>query len=399
MSSIWYRQFRGSLRRMLRRAAVAAVAPVRKSPLVPPNRRLTGHVPTTGLWVDSQGKQIGATYVPVHPPCDVNRDLPGVDSAVLRHFPVGLYRTAETYVASIPGGRTLGVDGLVLTPDGRLLMDVSDRRGKPLEEFREMSWLQLPRVTNWSGTVAVLGVRHCGNYYHWLVDILPRIELLRLVGAKVDRYAVFVQHAFQRDTLRMFGIRDDQIISTHVHRHIQAETLLVPSIPGTTGNMPPWVGEFLRRSLRPAVRQRLPVSGQRRRLYVSRRHAKARRVANEAEIQGILAAHDVETVVSEELSVAEQIALFTQAELVVGAHGAGLSNIVFCDNPCAIVELHGDRGVNPCFWAMASTCGFAYLPRLLPQVREDLLVSPEVLDATLREAIRLVSASDCIRCA
>jgi capsular polysaccharide biosynthesis protein len=391
VSNVWHKRVRGSLRRTLKRAALAAVTPIKRLPLAPPNRRpLTKVVATTKLWVESSGDKFGATYVPIHPPHVVDRGLSGVDPAVLRRFRVGPFGHSETYVATIPGGRTLGVDGAVLSPEGHLLMDVSHRREKPLTEFREMLWLRLPPVETYRGAVAVLGVRHCGNYYHWLLDVLPRIELIRLAGVAVDRYVVSITHAFQRDTLRMLGIRDEQIICPHKRSHIQAERLVVPSLPGIVGNTPTWVGEFLRSAICPVVEGHLPHTGPRRRLYVSRRNAKLRRIVNEAEIRWVFAAHGVETIESEKLSAADQIALFMQAELVIAPHGAGLTNMVFCENPCAVVELHGEHNVNDCYWALAAARDLHYLPRLLPQEGDDLVANPCELDATLREAISLV---------
>jgi hypothetical protein len=391
VSNVWYKRVRGSLRRTLKRAALAAVTPIKRLPLAPPNRRpLTEVVATTRLWVESWGDKFGATFVPVHPPHVVDRGLTGVDSAVLQRFRVGPFHHAETYVATIPGRRTLGVDGAVLSPEGRLLMDVSHRREKPLTEFREMLWLRLPPVETHRGAVAVLGVRHCGNYDHWLLDVLPRIELIRLAGVVVDRYVVSITHAFQWDTLHMLGIRDEQIICPHERSHIQAERLVVPSLPSIVGNTPIWVGDFLRSAICPAVDGHVPHAGQRRRLYVSRRSAKLRRIVNEAEIHGIFAAHGVETVESEKLSAADQIALFMQAELVVAPHGAGLTNMVFCANPCAVVELHGEHNVNDCYWALATSRDLNYLPRLQSQQGDDLIVDSGELDATLREALSLV---------
>ena len=146
----------------------------------------------------------------------------------------------------------------------------------------------------------------------------------------------------------------------------------------------------MRSAICPAVEGHLPHTGQRRRLYVSRRTAKLRRIVNEAEIHGIFAAHGVETVESEKLSAADQIALFMQAELVVAPHGAGLTNMVFCENPCAVVELHGEHNVNDCYWALATSRDLNYLPRLQSQQGDDLIVDPGELDATLREALSLV---------
>ncbi len=54
------------------------------------------------------------------------------------------------------------------------------------------------------------------------------------------------------------------------------------------------------------------------------------------------------------MSVKEQVKLFAEAELVVAAHGAALTNLVFCSPGTRIVELFPPDYVNVCFWALST---------------------------------------------
>jgi hypothetical protein len=85
-----------------------------------------------------------------------------------------------------------------------------------------------------------------------------------------------------------------------------------------------------------------------RRLYISRNDAKARRVANEAELAPVLAAHGFETVILKGMPLARQVRLFQEAEMVVAPHGAGLTNIAWCRPGTKIIEFfpspHGPFG-------------------------------------------------------
>ncbi len=55
------------------------------------------------------------------------------------------------------------------------------------------------------------------------------------------------------------------------------------------------------------------------------------------------------------MSPAEQVRAFAEAECIVGAHGAGLTNLAFCSPGAAVVELFASDYVNECFWALATT--------------------------------------------
>ena len=56
----------------------------------------------------------------------------------------------------------------------------------------------------------------------------------------------------------------------------------------------------------------------------------------------------------EELSWAEQIAVFRAVRVVVAPHGAGLANLVFCAPGTRVVELINRAYFNPVFWRLAA---------------------------------------------
>ena len=62
-------------------------------------------------------------------------------------------------------------------------------------------------------------------------------------------------------------------------------------------------------------------------------------MANEAELIELLQRQGVRIIVPGTLPVVEQIAAFRAARLVIGPHGAGLSNLVFCRSGSFVYEL------------------------------------------------------------
>ena len=93
------------------------------------------------------------------------------------------------------------------------------------------------------------------------------------------------------------------------------------------------------------------------RLYVGRGTSGARGIVNEPELIERLERHGFESVRCETLTVAEQAARFAAAEVVVGPHGAGFTNLAFCRPGTRVVELF-DAHMEPCFRA---TCALASL--------------------------------------
>jgi capsular polysaccharide biosynthesis protein len=98
----------------------------------------------------------------------------------------------------------------------------------------------------------------------------------------------------------------------------------------------------------------------RRRLYVARSQ---RGVLNDAEVWAELSARGFERL--EPGSWEENVKTFAEADIVVGPHGAGLSNVIFSPPGATLIELvPGDRPF-PYFYSAASAAGMHYRAVLL----------------------------------
>ena len=62
-------------------------------------------------------------------------------------------------------------------------------------------------------------------------------------------------------------------------------------------------------------------------------------VTNESEIIDLLKTYGIVSVELEEMPFAEQVNIFYHAEVVVGPHGGGLANLVFCSKGTKVIEL------------------------------------------------------------
>jgi capsular polysaccharide biosynthesis protein len=301
------------------------------------------------------------------------RMISDLDHTIVQHGPYGmdesLYMTIFQYhlqnlvpykfVAMIPEGRVCG-PGAVISPDNRLIWDVSmDFFGMP-HTHTILSKQTMPELTYIPGTAAVLTAPGCQNYYHWLVDVLPRMELLRRTGIHIDKYIINCSGTigFQNETLSVLGISRDQVIDCPEGTHFQAQTLVVPGMVSARSLMPKWPIHFLRQELlhNRGIQQ---VNGYER-IYISRAYATHRKIVNESAVTKILEACGFRTVYLEHLSVAEAAQIFSSSKAIVAAHGAGLTNLVFCTPGTKVMELFAPRYVNLCFWVMSNHAGLDY---------------------------------------
>ena len=93
-------------------------------------------------------------------------------------------------------------------------------------------------------------------------------------------------------------------------------------------------------------------------IYVSRSNSR-RSLSSETSIENYLSKKGFRIIRAEDLTITEQIVEFSQAKLIVGIHGAGLSNAIW-PNKCSIIELMPTNRINRCFEWQANICDSPY---------------------------------------
>jgi capsular polysaccharide biosynthesis protein len=198
--------------------------------------------------------------------------------------------------------------------------------------------LKVPTAEKLKGTGAYLCTPQAsGNYYHWMIDLIPRLWLLEQAGfnaRNVDHIFVNGQNlAWEKEPLLAYGFRPEQICNcTKFNRH-QIERLVVPDKIANYCEVEAWKVSFLQR-LFPAK-----ASPQRRRLFCGRKNASWRKLINEDQLYARLAPLGFVNVDSTGMTVSEQARLFSSAGLVVAVHGAMLTNSVFLPDDAFVIEI------------------------------------------------------------
>lgn len=246
-----------------------------------------------------------------------------------------------------------GSSCLLRTANGRNAFSYGVDSAKEASLLRE-DYLDL------SGTTFLLAPSagaHC--YYHWMLDILPKLGLLEREGISLDSIDHFlvreITSDFQRETLRKLGIDEKRIVETVNQQFWHCDRLLhVDMHNGINLQMNRFVPLWLKQTFltQPAESERL-------RLYISRPEGIRRGILNEAEIKPLVEAAGFTVVVMEGKSVAEQAALLSRADALMAPHGGALTNMVFCKPGIPVIELLS-RHVYPYYYGLSELCGHRY---------------------------------------
>ncbi len=265
-----------------------------------------------------------------------------------------------SFVAEIRDARVWGsYNAATLTADGRLIPELSkDMWGPALHNIYTRAHLPAPRRLA-GRTLSLITPEAAGNYHHWMIDLLPRVNLVQRAGWDLRSFDHILiksrRLAFQRETLLRLGLDESRLIHVGEHDHFQADTLIAPALRLNNTLVRPADLAFVRGLFLP------PDSpAPRRRLYLSRRDAAHRQILQEPALQALLRRHGFEEVTLSGLSVAEQARLLAEAAVVIGPNGSAMTNLVFAPPSCRVIELFAPASVVVYSWMLSAHAGHDY---------------------------------------
>jgi len=277
------------------------------------------------------------------------------------------------------------LSGLTRAADGRIITEVvgspplRNRRigvavANSLAGWRNRARRSLLRAgvdTYIEGPAAVLAPSYY-NYYHWSIECLTRVcELSVYMDAHpAEDVQIIVPPelpGWAHESLEMLGVADRCV---QMDEPIRVDRLLVPSFGDPTRLECEWLRD-----------QVTAPKEAHRRIFIARTDATRRRVGNMDELQRVFNRWDIEVVVLSELSVREQIDLFSEAELVIGVTGAGLANLIYSfDADCLVI--FGDLKGNT-YPRLCEILSIPYDVIFCDQRGINILIDPSILEKKL----------------
>jgi capsular polysaccharide biosynthesis protein len=324
------------------------------------------------------------------------------------------FEPVTPFVCDIPNCKIIGPYATGLTKDGRIIGETfSIEKNSFINNKREYfssygQYIQListigNRYANTDFSRIFVLITSHQSYYHWIVEELPKIRLLEKYILKTGCFPTILVESdppnFVRETLNVTGYTSDQYKEWR-GGVASVNNLIVPlhrsymfnhANPSLSHHHPSrkdliWLRDRVRSSINV---DQTPTNENR--IYISRQesntnHTHSRKVINYDEMSDLLYDFGFKSYVLENISFSEQINLLSDADVIMGPHGAGLVNMIFAKNP-NIIELFPENTLRPHFYYLSDMMGFEYTPIVTEDKDGDLVINANSLRDRLEQLL------------
>jgi capsular polysaccharide biosynthesis protein len=191
------------------------------------------------------------------------------------------------------------------------------------------------------------------NHFHWLLEIVPKLRVDPFAPSISDGVVLLppVETAAQSEILALLKGHANPLLLLGDEHAVRVRSLvLVPNLAGYGFAPNPHLRSYFAR-LKQLLRIEVPRN---RRIYVTRRDSENRVLKNEADVMDLVDGYGFQSVELTGLSLRDQALLFASASHLISPQGAGLANLIFCDEGTFLCELQMHSYLHPRFRRLAA---------------------------------------------
>jgi|GEM_PF-2342253 len=290
------------------------------------------------------------------------------------------------WIITIPHGIVVG-DGGIVTNDGLIFEDTETYQKDQQNLLVGYRNLADDPSDFFDGKLVVITSPGQENWYHWLLQVLPRLKIIAESGITYDKiYVSSIPYAWQQESLRIvlekLNIPLSAILTAQGDSIIQAKELIVPSVPFVPSKdrrtLPNWLTTFIHDCFLSDTHLDTP-----QKIYIARSNAAIRRISNEEKLAQLLKEKGFAIVHLEKMPIFEQAHYFNQASIIIGPHGSGFANLIFSKPNTSIIEIdHGLIGQEQrsFYKRMSKLMNCNYYPFYVDETTEEHLEADLLVD-------------------
>lgn len=322
---------------------------------------ILGYCRDMNHWLQSGAEKKGVHYNEIIPAQINNLSVPPKVVDFQKHPKFGMhqkYISSPGFVLTLDDAVVYPKEKFIRTAGGYVIADLIDSPDKPETRagWRPNIISASKDTLRVSKTVAVF-LMSPRSYYDWMTKMASKVHLLVKGGywKKIDYFLVVdCLYDYQRALFRKLGIEKKLLTQAMLSDSEIKRLIVTPSCL----EMPKWTCRALRRLLLSFNHSNK--TSRFDRIYISRRDAKVRKITNEKELIAFLNKFGFVEVVLAEFDIASQVSLFKNANIIIGGHGSGFTNIACCQKGTKVIELLSPDYVHSMFWEMSNYLSLNY---------------------------------------
>ncbi len=311
----------------------------------------------------------------------------------------------ELFITKIPNAKiwSNGLAISILDEKNQLLPEISGYFCKNGVNDPILKEKIFPKTQQKYINVVLFAVKGNHGYYHWMMDLLPKIQLLKeskKFNLNDIDYFLFnnLNKKFQIEIIEYLNIPKEKIIQLSGSKKkkilFELEDLIIIS------------NIYDIKSKCNLVKKNLLMFNNKnhfkiyKNIYISRNKSRCRRIINEKELIEILKKFNFKILYLEELTIAQQKELFYNSKIVIGPHGARLTNLIFCKKNTKVIEIFSENYTLNIYEEMSKVCKLKYsafigkgiVPKnkKIPHCgREDILIDLDLFEKRLKQIIKI----------
>jgi hypothetical protein len=212
------------------------------------------------------------------------------------------------------------------------------------------------------------------QYFHWLIDCLPFVWLLKTRGnaSKSAKWAVGpLRTPMHVACLRLFDIRPEDCVwldfpvveFSHLicaGFNFREPLKTRPSYHDGLHHRGWWPDYLNDLRDRAVTRHGKPGAARDLKLYITREDTQHRLIVNNAEVDALIEEYGFVRVTPGLLPFEQQVAIFSRARVIVGTHGAGMTNAIWAAPGAKLLEFMPSPLGDPGYRFLGQLCGHEY---------------------------------------
>ncbi|MBQ3059988.1 MAG: glycosyltransferase family 61 protein, partial [Desulfovibrio sp.] len=194
------------------------------------------------------------------------------------------------------------------------------------------------------------------NYYHYISEVVYGLRYVKMLDENIE----ILYESDPYGALKYFANRMNIDFDRFKSVQLQLNTIYDYAF---IASKPPYMWDKKIYKFFSYFKKNVPSS---KSIYISRSNSKnnIRKLVNEKELEKELKLNNIEIIHSENLSLDEQINTFSSAKTIIGPHGAGFTNILFCNDKPRIIELFSDKLIKCDFFMRSQHINAQYTPHI-----------------------------------